>query len=294
MTISGVCASTTLFISSRFTGKERDQESGNDYFGARYYASTMGRWLSPDLPFADQDTENPQSWNLYSYVRNNPLNRIDDSGMLTIIIGGTHFNPQDWSYSHSPLTSEAQNHFNDPAVGFLYWSGGLSDTARIAGAEQLRKMIANYQFAPGEQLNVIAHSHGGNVALAASQLELTHKIDNLITLGTPGEGADMYAPNWNNIGKWYNIQASTDWVPGMDSDVDATNREGARNFVVPTPGLGHLGGNGSAHSSLWQNNNIRNQWWTWWTNQQPRPMNPCARTGASDSLGNSTGMSGCQ
>jgi RHS repeat-associated protein len=31
-----------------FTGKERDTESGLDYFGARYYASTMGRWLSPD------------------------------------------------------------------------------------------------------------------------------------------------------------------------------------------------------------------------------------------------------
>ena len=31
-----------------FTGKERDSESGNDYFGARYYASTMGRFMSPD------------------------------------------------------------------------------------------------------------------------------------------------------------------------------------------------------------------------------------------------------
>jgi RHS repeat-associated protein len=31
-----------------FTGKERDSESGNDYFGARYYASSMGRWMSPD------------------------------------------------------------------------------------------------------------------------------------------------------------------------------------------------------------------------------------------------------
>jgi RHS repeat-associated protein len=31
-----------------FTGKERDQESGNDYFGARYYSSNMGRYMSPD------------------------------------------------------------------------------------------------------------------------------------------------------------------------------------------------------------------------------------------------------
>ena len=68
-----------------FTGKERDSESGNDFFGARYYASSMGRWLSPDwsvkvepVPYAKLD--DPQSLNLYSYVRNNPLSRIDIDG----------------------------------------------------------------------------------------------------------------------------------------------------------------------------------------------------------------------
>jgi RHS repeat-associated protein len=68
-----------------FTGKERDAESGNDYFGARYYASTMGRFMSPDwsaqaepVPYAKLD--DPQSLNLYSYVRNNPLARTDQDG----------------------------------------------------------------------------------------------------------------------------------------------------------------------------------------------------------------------
>jgi RHS repeat-associated protein len=68
-----------------FTGKERDTESGNDYFGARYYASSMGRFLSPDwsakvmpVPYAKLD--NPQSLNLYSYVWNNPLSRADADG----------------------------------------------------------------------------------------------------------------------------------------------------------------------------------------------------------------------
>jgi RHS repeat-associated protein len=62
----------------KFTGKERDAESGLDMFGARYYASTMGRFMIPDwsskpaaVPFADP--ANPQSLNLYSYVTNNPL-----------------------------------------------------------------------------------------------------------------------------------------------------------------------------------------------------------------------------
>jgi len=68
-----------------FTGKERDAESGNDYFGARYFGSTMGRFMSPDWtaepdPVAWADFENPQSLNLYSYVQNNPLSRTDAFG----------------------------------------------------------------------------------------------------------------------------------------------------------------------------------------------------------------------
>lgn len=65
-----------------FTGKERDTESGLDYFGARHYASSMGRFMSPDpsgLYFANP--ANPQTLNLYSYVLNNPLVNIDPSGL---------------------------------------------------------------------------------------------------------------------------------------------------------------------------------------------------------------------
>ena len=82
MTISGVCATTARFSRSSFTGKERDAESGNDYFGARYYASAMGRFMSPDpsgLMYADPT--NPQSFNLYAYALNNPLKNTDPTGM---------------------------------------------------------------------------------------------------------------------------------------------------------------------------------------------------------------------
>jgi RHS repeat-associated protein len=81
-----VCTgSTTYPTEHHFTGKERDTESGNDYFGARYYASSMGRWMSPDfsespvgIPYGD--IENPQSFNLYGYVFNNPLKNRDPDG----------------------------------------------------------------------------------------------------------------------------------------------------------------------------------------------------------------------
>jgi len=67
---------------NHFTSQFNDTESGLDYFNARYYYSTSGRFLSPDpsgLVFGDPS--NPQSLNLYSYVLNNPLSATDPSGM---------------------------------------------------------------------------------------------------------------------------------------------------------------------------------------------------------------------
>ena len=68
------------FLRQKFTGKERDAETGLDYFGARYLSGAQGRFTGTDAPFADQHPRDPQSWALYTYVRNNPLGRIDPTG----------------------------------------------------------------------------------------------------------------------------------------------------------------------------------------------------------------------
>jgi RHS repeat-associated protein len=82
MTQSAVCALATCFSQSRFTAKERDSESGNDYFNARYYGSSIGRFLSPDpSQLAYADPTHPQSLTLYSYAWNNPLTNIDPTGL---------------------------------------------------------------------------------------------------------------------------------------------------------------------------------------------------------------------
>jgi RHS repeat-associated protein len=69
----------------KFNGKERDTETNLDDFGARYYSSQFGRWTSPDwsggpstVPYAE--LVNPQSLNLYSFVRNNPVTSADLDG----------------------------------------------------------------------------------------------------------------------------------------------------------------------------------------------------------------------
>jgi RHS repeat-associated protein len=61
---------------------------GLDYFGARYFSGAQGRFTSPDKPFADQHPVDPQSWNLYSYTRNNPLKFVDIAGRYIVVAAG--------------------------------------------------------------------------------------------------------------------------------------------------------------------------------------------------------------
>jgi RHS repeat-associated protein len=65
---------------SQFTGKERD-ETGLDYFGARYYSGSHGRFTSPDPILSSGRPNNPQTWNKYAYVLNNPILYIDPHGL---------------------------------------------------------------------------------------------------------------------------------------------------------------------------------------------------------------------
>ena len=81
---------------SRSTGKERDSETGLDYFGARYFSGAQGRFTSPDwaatpeaVPYAT--LADPQTLNLYGYVRNNPLKSTDPTGHCPICLAEEFF-----------------------------------------------------------------------------------------------------------------------------------------------------------------------------------------------------------
>jgi RHS repeat-associated protein len=73
-------AANTCSPSHKFRGKERDMETGLDYFGARYHASSMGRFMSVDPSRLSVSLSDPQTWNRYAYARNNPLAYVDRNG----------------------------------------------------------------------------------------------------------------------------------------------------------------------------------------------------------------------
>jgi RHS repeat-associated protein len=80
-----VSVSVASILASQSTGKERDNETGLDFFFARYYSAAQGRFMTPDwstkpepVPYASLDK--PQSLNLYGYVLNNPLSNFDPDG----------------------------------------------------------------------------------------------------------------------------------------------------------------------------------------------------------------------
>jgi len=84
----GTLYGATDAVTQRFTAKERDAETGFDYFGARYFSGAQGRFTSPDpVTITPHRLFDPQQLNAYAYVRNNPLRFIDLTGEVLTCTG---------------------------------------------------------------------------------------------------------------------------------------------------------------------------------------------------------------
>jgi RHS repeat-associated protein len=203
----------------KFTGKERDSETGLDYFGARYYGNALGRFGSAD-PINSGRTlarlvSNPANLNGYQYANNNPLAKTDLEGYLTVIVPGTWWSTKDWN-TDARFYKQVSNTFGKQAK-ILQWSGGNTKKARTEGAAMLEKMVREHKFAPGEKLNIVTHSHGGNVVIEAMHdVGNSHTINNLVTLGVPVRNDYLGHMDTTNVANWVNVYSKNDGFSPME------------------------------------------------------------------------------
>jgi RHS repeat-associated protein len=115
-------------VRSRCTGKERDAESGLDNFDFRYYASTMGRFMKPDDPF-NWNQSDPQSLNLYGYVSNNPLSRIDPDGHDCVYVDNDSGHITGWNSGDCDNSTEEKANSGYYVNGTVDWSSMSFDQA---------------------------------------------------------------------------------------------------------------------------------------------------------------------
>ncbi len=159
-----------------FTGKERDAETNNDYFGARYFASTMGRFMSPD-DGSGQDITNPQSLNMYSYVQNNPLTNTDPDGHTcqTNSSDGNVYDDMDGNgcstvdqqdaerLQNGDYDANAWGNFGSAGTSSSPNSGSIGQQA-LGALSNLGQQIASYLTAPRDPGCMNAFTGAGAVA----------------------------------------------------------------------------------------------------------------------------------
>jgi RHS repeat-associated protein len=89
----------------KFGTYTRDGYTGLDYAGQRFYASSYGRFNTPDPTFSSVSVGDPDSWNRYGYVNGDPINSLDPNGLCAVFIAGVTQSPGD----NPDLTQEAIN-----------------------------------------------------------------------------------------------------------------------------------------------------------------------------------------
>jgi RHS repeat-associated protein len=285
-----------------FTGKERDTESGNDYFGARYYASSMGRWLSPDptqLWYADQT--NPQSMNLYGYGWNNPHRYIDKNGNEVVLavagaaIGFTTGFVGEWI--HDDLSGKGFSWRDSLAYG----AGGAA-TGALAGLTFGGSLLV--QAAAGVATSTIGNVGGGLISRGIAGEDVWN-ADSITTDAKVGFFGGVIGEGVGGLWKAANVTKVKAPIPfgyagqwakrfGMGLPKQAADEAGVTSATLGAL-FSNVGSqiNSGMESQYTPNWNYTPNWDEFdWLNLQNQ--SGCAQTGAYDSLGNSTGWSGCQ
>lgn len=182
----------------RFSGKERDDETGFYYFGTRYYAPWLGRWTSSD-PAGYVDTTN-----LYQYCSNNPVSYKDSNGMDGDMVVAPHGNTM--AEARAYWDGRIIQRENGEFVRVEVTSISESDTPG-------RRFNIQANFTPVEPIDVVANDDGSTAAPAESD----SPTGNSQTQGTTSTSTPTSTPG---------NQSSTPQTPSSSSSPSGGNGAG--------------------------------------------------------------------
>jgi RHS repeat-associated protein len=223
----------------RFTSKERDTESGLDYFLARYYSSAQGRFTSVDPIMASGRVDLPSSWNRYAYVWNNPLIAIDPDGKEGIVVSGQpgphnnreHFLVNGLDRAKKQVQEYAKKKSGEKVTWFIYnesGKGGYTDEQIAKYKAAAEKAGINVQVVSDQQkiVDYVNEKTGGD---SRSQ----DLVSNFTYIGhaTPGDLDIGYVAG--GISTWTSTElAFEDFNPNAFSADSCANLVGGCNTAV--------------------------------------------------------------
>jgi len=144
--------------------------------------------------------------NRYAYSFNDPVNKRDVSGNYTIYVKGTRTKDSELDQGFLEAIGRSFGETVEVLPGRL----PNNDAGRQEFAGALNKMISAHPFADGEPLNIVAHSHGGNVVKIYSNLPDARSIDTFVSLATPQR--DDYTLNRSIVGNYVHVYSDADGV----------------------------------------------------------------------------------
>ncbi|TCJ16251.1 alpha/beta hydrolase, partial [Flaviaesturariibacter flavus] len=192
-----------------FNGKENDPETQLQDYGFRIYKPQLGRFLSVDPLTTKYPMLTP-----FQFASNTPIQAIDLDGLEAFFIHGTMSNNKRWRNNDGSLKEGTKQLFRLQHSKWINtafeWGGFLGygnnpfndiEDRRRAAKKLVKYIMANRK--EGEDITLIAHSHGGNVAIQAAPMlrAALDKADaadvkiNIITVATPAVNNEKSAEN---------------------------------------------------------------------------------------------------
>lgn len=217
--------STSGNTMEKFTGHELDEEVGLNLFyaGARYLDPALGRWHSVD-PLAAKYP----GWSPYNYVLNNPVNAFDPDGRDVWFVHGTFSSPRTWTRDGINYDVRWASALNDNNYHRFDWRWN-SKLNTIPSRNRAAKRLADdieiaYMSNPDMLVQLVAHSHGGNVAIEAANILRKRgiSVDRLVLLGTPSRDRYRLEEGAVKEGGLYNFS----------DDNDAIQKLGGTDFLL--------------------------------------------------------------